>query len=56
MSAAAAPPKDVQMKLKSKKKNFKKQKRKVFRANEPFISVFMWGVNHSVSTDTVAHF
>ena len=39
-----------QSKLKSRKKNFKKQKRKLFRANEPFISVFMWGVNHTVSS------
>ncbi|KAI0988987.1 hypothetical protein GJ496_007713 [Pomphorhynchus laevis] len=26
----------------------KHQKRKLFRANEPFFSVFMWGVNYSV--------
>jgi len=45
-----AVPKEIsQMKLKSRKKHFKKQKQKLFRANEPFISVFMWGVNHSVS-------
>lgn len=29
-------------------KRFKTQKQKLFRANEPFISVFMWGVNHSI--------
>lgn len=25
------------------------QKRKLFRANEPLLSVFMWGINHTVS-------
>ncbi|KAL7674365.1 hypothetical protein ACOME3_000646 [Neoechinorhynchus agilis] len=34
------------MKTKSKFK-VKHQKRKLFRANEPFFSVFMWGVNYS---------
>ena len=36
---------------KLKKKNFrvKHQKVKVFRASEPLLSVFMWGVNHTVS-------
>lgn len=36
---------------KCKKKNFKPkhQKSKLFRANEPLLSVFMWGVNHSVN-------
>jgi 1-phosphatidylinositol-5-phosphate 4-kinase len=24
---------------------------KLFRANEPLLSVFMWGVNHSVNDD-----
>lgn len=34
-----------------KKKRFKPkhQKAKVFRANEPLLSVFMWGVNHTIS-------
>lgn len=34
-----------------KKKHFrvKHQKVKLFRANEPIISVFMWGINHTVS-------
>ncbi|XP_078483278.1 phosphatidylinositol 5-phosphate 4-kinase type-2 alpha isoform X2 [Ciona intestinalis] len=41
--------KDIkQMKMKSRKKHFQKQKQKLFRANEPFISVFMWGVNHTI--------
>lgn len=36
-------------KLKQKTKfKVKHQKRKLFRANEPFFSVFMWGVNYSV--------
>ena len=24
------------------------QKKKLFRANEPLLSVFMWGINHTV--------
>lgn len=33
-----------------KKKHFrvKHQKVKLFRASEPLLSVFMWGVNHTV--------
>lgn len=33
-----------------KKKHFrvKHQKVKLFRANEPILSVFMWGINHTV--------
>ncbi|KFM82830.1 Phosphatidylinositol-5-phosphate 4-kinase type-2 alpha, partial [Stegodyphus mimosarum] len=36
---------------KVKKKHFKPkhQKAKVFRANEPLLSVFMWGINHTIS-------
>ena len=36
---------------KCKKKHFKPkhQKSKLFRANEPLLSVFMWGVNHTVN-------
>jgi len=35
---------------KLKKKHFKPkhQKAKVFRANEPLLSVFMWGINHTI--------
>lgn len=35
-----------------KKKHFrvKHQKVKLFRANEPILSVFMWGINHTVSS------
>ncbi|XP_018102958.1 phosphatidylinositol 5-phosphate 4-kinase type-2 gamma isoform X2 [Xenopus laevis] len=36
-------------KTKTKKKHFVQQKVKVFRASDPLISVFMWGVNHSVN-------
>ena len=39
--------------LKSKRKQLKVRavapKLKLFRANEPLLSVFMWGINHSVS-------
>lgn len=35
-------------KLKKKAVRVKHQKVKLFRANEPFLSVFMWGVNHTV--------
>lgn len=36
-------------KLKKKHFRVKHQKVKLFRANEPLLSVFMWGVNHTVS-------
>lgn len=38
-----------------KKKHFrvKHQKVKLFRANEPILSVFMWGINHTVSDQIV---
>jgi len=36
-------------KLKKKQLRVKHQKVKVFRANEPFLAVFMWGVNHTSS-------
>uniref|UniRef100_A0A8C9W3U0 Phosphatidylinositol 5-phosphate 4-kinase type-2 gamma n=1 Tax=Scleropages formosus TaxID=113540 RepID=A0A8C9W3U0_SCLFO len=35
-------------KTKTKKKHFVQQKVKVLRASDPVISVFMWGVNHSI--------
>ena len=40
------------MSLKSKKKHIKTvtQKVKLFRAKDPLMSVFMWGVSHTVST------
>ncbi|XP_013388699.1 phosphatidylinositol 5-phosphate 4-kinase type-2 alpha isoform X2 [Lingula anatina] len=43
MASAAGP------KSNKKKRLFIKQKRKLFRANEPLLSVFMWGVNHSIN-------
>ncbi|CAF90055.1 unnamed protein product, partial [Tetraodon nigroviridis] len=36
-------------KTKTKKKHFVQQKVKVFRASDPILSVFMWGVNHSIN-------
>jgi 1-phosphatidylinositol-5-phosphate 4-kinase len=36
-------------KLKKKHFRVKHQKVKLFRASEPLLSVFMWGVNHTVS-------
>nr|XP_033794891.1 phosphatidylinositol 5-phosphate 4-kinase type-2 gamma isoform X3 [Geotrypetes seraphini] len=36
-------------KTKNKKKHFVHQKVKVFRASDPLLSVFMWGVNHSIN-------
>ncbi|XP_058798724.1 phosphatidylinositol 5-phosphate 4-kinase type-2 alpha isoform X2 [Phymastichus coffea] len=36
-------------KLKKKHFRVKHQKVKVFRANEPLLSVFMWGVNHTIN-------
>lgn len=40
-----------------KKKHFrvKHQKVKLFRANEPILSVFMWGINHTVSGQVQSH-
>lgn len=38
-----------QSKLKKKHFRVKHQKVKLFRANETFLSVFMWGINHTVS-------
>lgn len=37
-------------KLKKKHFRVKHQKVKLFRASEPLLSVFMWGVNHTVSS------
>nr|XP_023023570.1 phosphatidylinositol 5-phosphate 4-kinase type-2 alpha-like [Leptinotarsa decemlineata] len=36
-------------KLKKKHFRVKHQKVKLFRANEPFLSVFMWGINHTIN-------
>lgn len=41
--------KSVGKKVKNKNKlSIKIQKKKVFRATEPLIAVFMWGINYSV--------
>ncbi len=37
------------IKLKKKHIRVKHQKVKLFRASEPILSVFMWGINHTVS-------
>lgn len=42
-------------KLKKKHFRVKHQKVKLFRANEPILSVFMWGVNHTVSLHNIPH-
>lgn len=34
--------------IKKKRFRVKHQKVKLFRANEPILSVFMWGINHTV--------
>lgn len=46
--SASGPMLMLAAKTKTKKKNFVQQKVKVFRASDPVLSVFMWGVNHSV--------
>lgn len=40
-------------KLKKKHFRVKHQKVKLFRANEPFLSVLMWGINHTVGIFTL---
>ncbi|MEQ2206735.1 Phosphatidylinositol 5-phosphate 4-kinase type-2 gamma [Xenoophorus captivus] len=42
-------------KTKTKKKHFVQQKVKVFRASEPIVSVFIWGVNHSSLVRYIKH-
>lgn len=42
-------------KLKKKHFRVKHQKVKLFRANEPLLSVFMWGVNHTVIYSIIRH-
>jgi len=39
---------EAQSKTKTKKFRVKHPKRKIFRSNDPLLSVFMWGVNHCV--------
>lgn len=40
-------------KLKKKHIGVKRQKVKLFRANEPLLSVLMWGINHTVCINTI---
>ncbi|XP_055021944.1 phosphatidylinositol 5-phosphate 4-kinase type-2 gamma isoform X1 [Boleophthalmus pectinirostris] len=47
--ASSSPMVILAPKTKTKKKHFVQQKVKVFRASDPVISVFMWGVNHSIN-------
>ncbi|XP_062842794.1 phosphatidylinositol 5-phosphate 4-kinase type-2 gamma [Trichomycterus rosablanca] len=49
-SSTAPHPAPVKLsRTKSKKKHFVQQKVEVFRASDPIMSVFMWGINHTVS-------
>ncbi|XP_029362031.1 phosphatidylinositol 5-phosphate 4-kinase type-2 gamma isoform X2 [Echeneis naucrates] len=48
-AAASSPLVLLAPKTKTKKKHFVQQKVKVFRASDPVLSVFMWGVNHSIN-------
>ncbi|CAN9515251.1 unnamed protein product [Ophioblennius macclurei] len=48
-AAASSPLVILAPKTKTKKKHFVQQKVKVFRASDPVLSVFMWGVNHSIN-------
>ncbi|KAM6977405.1 phosphatidylinositol 5-phosphate 4-kinase type-2 gamma [Aplochiton taeniatus] len=47
--AASSPMVILAPKTKTKKKHFVQQKVKVFRASDPVLSVFMWGVSHSIN-------
>ncbi|XP_073678819.1 phosphatidylinositol 5-phosphate 4-kinase type-2 gamma, partial [Garra rufa] len=47
--SASSPMVMLAPKTKTKKKHFVQQKVKVFRASDPMLSVFMWGVNHSIN-------
>lgn len=47
-AATAAPGAGFGFASKTKKKHFVQQKVKVFRAADPLVGVFLWGVAHSV--------
>lgn len=47
-AATAAPGTGFGFASKTKKKHFVQQKVKVFRAADPLVGVFLWGVAHSV--------
>ena len=46
--------KTMDLKLTKKKFKAKSQKVKLFRSNDPLYSVFMWGLNHTVSASTIS--
>ncbi|XP_072521957.1 phosphatidylinositol 5-phosphate 4-kinase type-2 gamma [Salminus brasiliensis] len=48
-SAGASNPSFKLSRTKSKKKHFVQQKVEVLRASDPVLSVFMWGINHTVN-------
>jgi 1-phosphatidylinositol-5-phosphate 4-kinase len=48
-NSTAMPASMPSIKLKKKHIRVKHQKVKLFRASEPILSVFMWGINHTVS-------
>lgn len=49
-AATAGPGPGFGFASKTKKKHFVQQKVKVFRAADPLMGVFLWGVAHSVRT------
>ncbi|KAF7693046.1 phosphatidylinositol 5-phosphate 4-kinase type-2 gamma [Silurus meridionalis] len=49
LSSASNPQPSKLRRTKSKKRHFVHQKVEVFRASDPVLSVFMWGINHTVS-------
>lgn len=49
-AAAGGPGPGFGFASKTKKKHFVQQKVKVFRAADPLVGVFLWGVAHSVRT------
>lgn len=51
-AATAAPGPGFGFASKTKKKHFVQQKVKVFRAADPLVGVFLWGVAHSVRPGT----
>ncbi|TSU50026.1 Phosphatidylinositol 5-phosphate 4-kinase type-2 gamma [Bagarius yarrelli] len=54
VSITKSPPSKLR-RTKSKKKHFVHQKVEVFRASDPVLSVFMWGINHTVHELHTAH-
>lgn len=54
-NSTAIPVSMPSIKLKKKHIRVKHQKVKLFRASEPILSVFMWGINHTVSSIQAKH-